>query len=212
MKENLLRFKSKQKYIIFDYETCNLNLASEENKPWQLSYIVADQNKTYDKQDWYLKWEDLNISPEAARITGFSEKMYRKQAKDPEEALKNFEKYLYDDSIIPLGHNVLGFDVYIHTIHRKLCGKKPDYSYIEKIIDTNCLAKAIEEKIKSNKSSRLAFQYSLNGYVKRGLKTSLQQCAKKYKIDFDPSKLHNALYDIEINYQVFKKQIWDLEI
>ena len=28
----------------------------------------------------------------------------------------------------------------------------------------------------------------------------------------DPKKLHNALYDISINYEVFKKQLWDIEI
>ena len=31
MKEELLRFNKKQKYIIFDYETCNLNLISTKN-------------------------------------------------------------------------------------------------------------------------------------------------------------------------------------
>ena len=60
MKENLLRFKKSQKYIIFDYETCHLNLGSEENKPWQLSFIMADLNKIYEKKDYYLtlmnKW------------------------------------------------------------------------------------------------------------------------------------------------------------
>jgi len=212
MKENLLRFKQNQKYIVFDYETCDLNLASEENKPWQLSFIVADSKKTYDKQDFYLKWDNLKVSEDAARITGFSRKVYDKKAVCPKQALDHFEKYLYDKNIIPLGHNVLGFDVYIHRIHRKLCGKKSDFSYIDRIIDTNCLAKAASEKIKNTSGNRLAWQYSLNNYIKRGLKTSLQQCAKKYAIPFDPSKLHNALYDIEINYEVFKKQLWEVEV
>jgi len=213
MKENLLRFKKSQKYIIFDYETCHLNLGSEENKPWQLSFIVADLNKIYEKKDYYLKWEDINVSEDAARITGFSKKIYDKKAVCPKEALSHFERYLYNDDYIPLGHNVLGFDVYIHNIHRKLCGESSDFSYIKKIIDTNCLAKAAAEKIKrSEHEDLIAWQYRLNNYIKRGLKTSLQFCAKKYGIDFDPKKFHNALYDISINYEVFKKQIWDIEI
>jgi DNA polymerase III epsilon subunit-like protein len=212
MKENLLRFKQNQKYIIFDYETCNLNLASEDNKPWQLSFIVADYNKVYEEKDYYLKWKDLNISEDAARITGFSKKNYEKHAVCPKLALDHFEKYLYDDKIIPLGHNVLGFDIYIHKIHRQLCKKKPNFSYLNRIIDTNCLAKASAEKIKNTSNNKLAWQFSLNNYIKRGLKTSLQQCAKKYSVPFDASKLHNALYDIKINYEVFKKQLWEVEI
>ncbi len=212
MKEDLLRFKNNQKYIIFDYETCDLNLASEDNKPWQLSFIVADSKKVYEKKDYYLKWDNINVSEDAARITGFSKSVYNKKGTCPKQALDHFEKYLYDPNIIPLGHNVLGFDVYIHNIHRKLCKLKPDFSYIDRIIDTNCLAKAAAEKIKNTGDSRLAWQYSLNNYIKKGLKTSLQHCAKKYGIPFDPSKLHNALYDIEINYEVFKKQLWEVEV
>lgn len=213
MKEELLRFKSKQKYIIFDYETCDLNLASESNKPWQLSFIVADLNKVYEKKDYYLKWKDLKLSEDAERITGFSRKVYDKKAECPLGALMHFEKYLYDPEVIPVGHNILGFDVYIHNIHRKLCNKKSDYSYIKKSIDTNCLAKAAAESVKVPAGAeRIAWQYTLNHFIKRGLKTSLQQCAKRYDIDFDSKKLHNALYDIELNYQVFKKQLWEVEI
>ena len=213
MKENLLRFNSKQKFIIFDYETCNLNLASKENKPWQLSFIVADQNKIYESKDYYLKWDNLNVSEDAAKITGFSKSVYNKKAVDPKLALDHFEKYLYNEEYFCVGHNVLGFDVYIHNIHRKLCGMNSDYSYISRIIDTNCLAKGISKSLKKPHSkSSISWQYSPNDFKERGLKTSLQQCAKNYKIDFDPKKLHNALYDININYQVFKKQLWEVEI
>lgn len=213
MKQDLLRFNKKQKYLIFDYETCNLNLNSKNNKPWQLSFIVADFNKVYDEQDFYLKWPDLNISPEAKKITGFNQSLYEQKSLDPKECLNVFEKYLYDKSIRPVGHNILGFDLYIHNIHRNLCGKKTDYSYVERCIDTNCLAKAVLEKMPNkNFKQNICWQYSLNNFRKRGLKTSLQACAKKYQIEFDEKKLHNALYDIKLNYQVLKKQLWDIEI
>lgn len=213
MNEDLLRFNKKQKYLIFDYETCNLNLNSKDNKPWQLSYIVADFNKIFEEQDFYLKWEDLKISDEAKKITGFNQSKYKKSAKDPAECLKSFENWLYNKDVIPVGHNILGFDVYIHNIHRNLCSLKPDFSYVDRCIDTNCIAKAVAENIKNkNKKSRISWQYSLNNFRKRGLKTSLKACANKYKIEFDEKKLHNALYDINLNYQVLKKQLWDIEI
>ena len=135
MKEELLRFNKKQKYIIFDYETCNLNLISTDNKPWQLAFMVFQADKILDQADYILNWKDIHVSKEAAKITGFTKTMYNKRKSCPRKALEHFEKYLYDESIIPLGHNVLGFDVYIHNIHRKLLKKNSDYSYINRIID-----------------------------------------------------------------------------
>ena len=46
---------------------------------------------------------------------------------------------------IIIGQNLLGFDVYIHRIYCKYLGIKPDYSYISRIYDTNCIAKAIKK-------------------------------------------------------------------
>ena len=35
---------------------------------------------------------------------------------------------------------------------------------------------------------------------------------KHYNIPHDPKRLHDALYDIEMNFQIFQKQIYDIEI
>ena len=67
MKESLLRFKKNQKYLLFDYETCNLNLVSN-NKPWQLAFLVVENNKIIESKDYWLKWNDLTVSPEAAQF------------------------------------------------------------------------------------------------------------------------------------------------
>lgn len=213
MQEDLLRFKSNQKFCFWDYETCHLNLRWGDNKPWQLAYIIADQKKIYHKEDIYLQWDELNISPEAAKITGFNRSVYEKRAVDPKKSLIDFRKILHDKDIIPVGHNILGFDIYIESIHARECGLPINHSYVPKCIDTNCLEKAIVEEIPYNPNiSFIGWQYALSKFRKRGLKSSLQQCAKKYGIDFDPSKLHDALYDIGINLEVLKKQLWKIEI
>ena len=41
----LLRFNKAQKYMIFDFETCSLNLGSLENKPWQLAFLIIENDK-----------------------------------------------------------------------------------------------------------------------------------------------------------------------
>ena len=69
MKDNLLRFNNKQKYILFDFETCSLNLGSLDNKPWQLSFLIAQGKKILEKKNFYLAWSDLPISEDARRIT-----------------------------------------------------------------------------------------------------------------------------------------------
>ena len=212
MNDDLLRFKNDLNLLVFDYETCNLNLCSFGNKPWQLSFMVVEGGKVKEKCDYRLRWEDLNVSPEAAKITGFDKKKHDKLAQDPLIALNHFEKYLYDDTYIKIGHNILGFDVYIHSIHRELLGLAPDYSYINNLLDTASLAKAIKKEIKFKNGDLLSWQYKLHGLIERGLRVNLQQCCRDYSVDFDPKLLHDALYDIEKNYEVFQKMIWQVDI
>ena len=40
----------------------------------------------------------------------------------------------------------------------------------------------------------------------------MKQLLKDYAIDFDEAQLHDALYDIEVNFKIFQKQLWDSEI
>ena len=213
MNENLLRYKKNQKYLIFDYETCNLNLSSYENKPWQIGFITAEGSNIINKFDLLIAWDELKVSDDAARITNFSKSKYEKEKKDATKCLDLFEKYLYDEEYIVVGHNILGFDIFMHNIHRKLCGRHSDYSYLNRVIDTNCVARAIKNDIFYNKSSSLiSWQYKLLNYRKKGVKTNLKQLCKDYSIEFDDKKLHDALYDVEKTSDVLQKMLWQVEI
>ena len=66
MRENLLRHIKSQKYMFFDYETCNLNLGSKENKPWQLAFCLVHGGKIYKKLNYLLKWDNIKVSKDAA--------------------------------------------------------------------------------------------------------------------------------------------------
>ena len=94
--KKLYRFNKNKKFVLFDYETCGLNLASLDNKPWQLAFLVADQNQIFEKKDFYIKWEKLNISDEAKKITGFKEDKYLSKAVDPSVVLNEVAKCFYD--------------------------------------------------------------------------------------------------------------------
>jgi len=213
MNEELLRFKKGQKYVAFDFETCSLNLVSEENKPWQLAFMVYEGSKIIESNDYYIHWDDLKLSDGARKVTGFSDSKYKSSAQDATLVLDHFERYLYDPEYIKLGHNILGFDIYIHNIYRKLLGRSTDYSYLDQCLDTLCLAKAIAKDIKITEDDQLlSWQFKLNSVYERGLRLSLGACCKEYEVELDKSKLHDALYDVEKNYEVFKKLIWKIEI
>lgn len=209
----MLRFDKNQKYLCFDFETCHLNLLDTDNKPWQLSYLIAKGNQINKEVDNYVYWPNLKLSKGAQEVTHFDERKYHSLACDPKDVLAGFEEYLYDPEYIIIGQNLLGFDVYIHNIFRKLLGKKPDFSYINRIIDTNCIAKAIKKNLIPPRDLDFTiWQYKLNNFREKGLKTSIKAQLKDYKIDFDENMLHNSMYDVQMNFKIFQKQIWQIDI
>jgi len=211
--KKLLRFDFDQEYCFFDKETENLNLV-KHNRPWQLAWLIAKGNKVVDRFDRYLRWDNINVSPEAAKVTGFNIKKYLDLAEDPRKVLKEFDEFLFDNKYYICGHNILGFDVYIYNIMRKELGLPTNYSFIDRCIDTNCLAKAIKCEVPFEREliDFISWQYKFTEYRQRGLKTNLQQLCKEYGIDFDPSMLHSAIYDIEKNFEVFQKQIREIDV
>ncbi len=209
----MLRFNKDQKYICFDFETCHLNLLDIDNKPWQLSYLIAKGSQINKEVDNYVYWPDLKLSKGAQEVTHFDERKYHSLASDPKDVLTVFEEYLYDEEYLIIGQNLLGFDVYIHNIYRKLLGKKSDFSYTKRIIDTNCIAKAIKKNLTPPKGKDfITWQYKLNDFREKGLKTSIKAQLKDYKIDFDENMLHNSMYDVKMNFKIFQKQVWQIDI
>jgi len=211
MLNNLLRFNKNQKYIVFDFETESLNLFY--NKPWQLSFVIATGNKVIEEHDYFIDWPDLKVGEEAAKINHFNLSDYNKSKQDARKVLDCFEGFLYDKDYIIVGHNIIGFDIYIHNIYRKLLGKSSNYTYLERLIDTNCLSKAIKLQIPKKKDESV-FQWMsrLNFFHKRGLKTSQKQMLKENNIDFEEELLHNSLYDVQMNFELFRKLIYQIDI
>ena len=208
--EELLRYNFKQRYVVFDTETEGLNLIT--SKPWQIAWIECEGKKVIKKHNRFIKWDDLNVSPDAARVTGFDRDYYESVAEDPMVVWKDFEKALYGNNIV-LGHNILGYDIYILGVWLRNMGVRISYeNFIGDLLDTNILAKAIAKGDKNPGSELLAWQMRYLHFRERGLKTNQKHLLQHYNIDFDEKKLHDALYDIEMNFEIFQKQLWELEI
>ena len=210
MHESLLRFNKKQRYFVFDTETEGLNLVT--SKPWQVAWLVVEGDKIISRNDKFIQWPTLNVSEGAAKVTGFSRKEYEKKAESPDQVWCEFSTELYNEDNLIIGQNLLGFDVYMVNVWRNLMGMQSDHSYVRRIIDTKSLATAIAKQIPVDRDNFLPWQYRLLNYKERGLRTSQATLLKKYDIPHDPKRLHDALYDIEMNFKVFRKQLFELEI
>ena len=167
-----------QKFIVFDTETEGLNLHS--SRPWQISWIVCQGNRIIETHDEYVDHKNLQLSDIVKRLTGFT-----------------WEKY------IVVGQNLLGFDVYMISELQRLLGEEPNYSYLPRIYDTRALGKAYREELDRPKGNLLSWQYKIINDRSLKAKVSQNQLLKFFSIDFEESKLHNALYDIKMCFKVF---------
>ncbi len=216
MDEHLLRNQN-YKHFYWDFETCSVNLVSPTNLIWELGLLVCDGTQITKEIKRYIRWEPLPITEGAARVTKFhlKEQEYWDTAISPKEALDEFESYLYDKGNWAKGHNVLGFDIYLHNIWRKKLGKKPDWSYLNRVIDTDAVARASKAGYKyQHKEDLLAFQFRAGSIIKKGNKTNLTDLAKEYKIEgVDFENLHQALEDVRLNRLVWETGLkWTIDI
>lgn len=220
MDNHLIRFQ-KKKFLFMDFETFNVNLSDRFNLPWQVAAILIETeenksgsivNKKKSVQDLYLKWDtDLKISKDAKRITKYSETAFRKKCIPQEEG---FEKIfnLVEDCDYIVGHNFLGFDIYLLRNWYRKHGKS--YNHLPyKVLDTFAIAKAIgvNQKYKSNECGFLDFQLKMINIRKKGLKSSLGALGKSNGINHNYDKLHDALVDLELNIKVWDKLKYQID-
>ena len=131
-----------------DFETFNVCLSERFNLPWQVAAILIETeenekgsivNRKRAVQDLYLKWDtDLKISKDAKRITKYSETAFRKKCIPQEEG---FEKIfnLVEDCDYIVGHNFLGFDIYLLRNWYRRHNKNYDHLPY-KVLDTFAIA------------------------------------------------------------------------
>ena len=218
MNDRLLRYDKKSVYVFIDCETLNLCLNSCHNLPWQIAMIKCQNGKSgpdseiSDSKDFLIKWDTkLKISDDAARITRFSQDKLDKLGKKPEEVFVTIREWL-DESDYIVGHNVLGFDLYLIKElykHFGLCYKH----LAPKILDTNALARGIKTNFKYDKSSSLMeYQYCMNNRRVRGVRTNLKAMGEEFGIEHDYDKLHDALVDLELNIKVWDKIKYQIDL
>ena len=209
---DLLRYRRGQKFLIMDFETCHLNLAID-NYPWQVAWLIADDTGILEKHNHFLQWGDkLNVSDGAAKATGFDPRVIKAQGEDPKKIYQKFRDDLDNPEYIKVGHNLINFDIYVERLWAREVGLPHNWSYLNSLIDTNCLAKAIKKGIRVDRENFLAWQFRTISLFEKGLKTNMTLLCKEYKLDVDLERFHKADYDIEKNLEIWNKQKWEIEI
>lgn len=217
MMSELLRFQKNIKYSFLDIESYNLCLNFCFNAPWEIEILQSIGTKTINSTNYIINWlnekPNLLIEPEVAIKNHYSKEKILKEGKDPKDVFLSFWPLLQNcDKIV--SHNVLNFDLYLLKEYALYMNK--DWKFLlNKIIDTNALAKGIKLGIKfdNKKESFLEYQFRLANIVQRGLKTNLAAMAKEYDIKIeDERKLHSATFDVEINKLVWEHMIWLIDI
>jgi len=214
MDNHLIRFQ-KKKFLFMDFETFNVCLSDKFNLPWQVATILVEtvedskgrlKNRELGRQDLYLKWDtDLKISKEAKRITRYSDSKFNKLCIPEEEAFQTIYD-LVEKCDYLVGHNFLGFDIYLLRNWYRKHGKNYD-SLPHKTLDTFAMAKsvALGYGYKNNECSLLDFQMKMISIRKKGIRTSLGAVGKSNNIDHNYANLHDALVDLELNVKVWDK-------
>ena len=220
MDNHLIRFQ-KKKFLFLDFETFNVCLSDKFDLPWQVATILIEtieddkgkiKAEERGRQDLYLKWDtDLKISKEAKRITKYSDTKFKSRC-IPEEEGFNIIYDLVEKSDYLVGHNFLGFDIYLLRNWYRKYGKNYD-SLPHKTLDTFAIAKsvALAHRYKNNECSLLDFQIKMIGIRKRGLKTSLGALGKSNNIEHNYASLHDALVDLELNVKIWDKLKYQID-
>jgi DNA polymerase III epsilon subunit-like protein len=212
MDEHLLRFDKDKTYVLIDCETENLCLHHCHNLPWQIGMIKTKGDNKIAEKNLLVKWDrPINVSRDAARITKFDLIKYKKESVYIDEIFPTVKSWL-DEADYIIGHNILGFDIYLIKHMYERIGKSCEH-LMPKIIDTMCVAKGVKMGLSfDSQTSFLTYQYKMLNIRKRGLKTNLEGLGKEFKIDHDYANLHDAVNDLELNLEVWKKLKWQVEI
>lgn len=215
MDGHLIRFDKKSRFCFVDIESFNLCLSLKFNRPWQIGLIEYRGDTIQKSKDVVINWPVVNgltCSEGAARINHYNQFTVARDGMSPEEGFAFLDSYLTNCEYI-VGHNLFGFDLYLIRDMYRMFGK-PWRHLAPKVIDTKAIASGVKMGVPfdSSKESITMYQYRMGNTRVKGVKTALSTLAKEYGIKLDETRLHEALYDLEINIQVWNKLKFQIDL
>lgn len=210
----LIRFRINNnfKYIVVDTET--EGLSPFYSRPWQIAWIVVENGNIIKECNYFVKWDNLNVSPKAQQVTRFNFDNYLKIAKDPSEALSDLFSYLNNNDYYVVGQNLLFFDTYQINTACRVSNFPGNYDYVSRVYDTMALFKAYKLNIKfpEDKEDIIPWQYRLINFRQKGLRSGIKHVCPEFNIPYDESLAHDGLYDVIKTNEMFKQLIFKLNV
>ena len=193
---DLLKYNlENKKFVTFDYEG-DLNLF--HSTPFQLGFIVWEGKKVIKEYDFYIKWPDLFISNFVKKYAHYNPDRMANEGVSPNQVFSIFSEYINNPEYYFVGANVLGFDTMVTYNCLKKLGLSHSYDFLNRTYDVNALFKLYKLGIKPNNDDLLAQQYAANDLKLKGLKSNVAYVAKEFNIEFDESRMHDALTDVKV--------------
>ena len=85
--------------------------------------------------------------------------------------------------------------------------------YVDKMIDTNCIARGIKYGELPKKDDNLTeYQYRLANSPRKDVKTNLTALGKEFSIEHEYDRLHDAIVDLKLNLKVWNKLKYMIDI
>jgi DNA polymerase III alpha subunit (gram-positive type) len=209
--ESLLRYHTKEKKILVcDCETNGLNL--KYTLPFNISFNIYQNNQLIEEHDLYLKWPNYQIKTELAIKVHYNKEKIEKEGKEPKEVFELLNKYLNNKEYLIVGSNWLNYDCMVIENSAKSIGVNIGYKYLNKVYDCNSLFKAYKLNKPIDYENFLAYQWSLNAWVQKGLKSRVGIACKEFGIEYNDDDAHSGSYDVSRSYLIFMELIKRMEI
>lgn len=209
--DDLLRYSWRdKKFCVLDCETNMLNLFFA--RPFNIGIQVYQNNNLIENHDLYLKWDNYKISNEVATKTHYNKEKIEKEGIFPKDALNILKSYLDSKDYLFVGNNLLNYDCMVFKNSAAEIGININYKWLNSMYDCNAIFKGFKLGIKPNHENFLAWQFSMNAWKQKGLKSKLGYACKEFKIEYLEEQSHGAIYDCSRSYLLFMELIKKMEI
>lgn len=171
-----------QRIIVMDTETGGLD--PQKHSLLQIGLMVCEDGAVLDKIRINVTHDKYVTTPYALELNGID--LSTHEGPRPKEAVEqviNFVKKHFTNPAQVLGHNV-SFDVGFLKVLFKKAEVDYDSVFSYRLLDTSSIARFLV----------------FSGVIPSG--GSLEQLANQFGIPFNPKKLHDALVDCEVTYQL----------
>jgi DNA polymerase III epsilon subunit-like protein len=180
--------------------------------PFNIGIQVYKNGELTENHDLYLKWPNYQIRPEIAKFTHYDAAKIEREGIEPKKAFEILKYYLDNPNIYFIGNNLLNYDCMIFKNSPQFVGVDISYQWLNRTYDNNAIFKGYKLGLKPDYDNFLAWQFSMNSIVKKGLKSRLQFACKEFGIEYIEEDAHSAAYDCKKSYQVFTELIKKIDV